>query len=200
MHSPRATAPTIFLILASTICSALMPASSSAQTKSTPSPASQKEVAEETQELKRLRAQLVQATDDYKKSLGQLLALYEADIKRADERLARTKELYVQGLVGKRDIEKDEAAAAGAREKVTALQAQIKSADEEVSEALAQAESEETAKKLVSQKRRRERTGDGRVYYVRFVIVGEVAIYDYSGAIRGHVIKHRQKILIDSRR
>jgi len=106
-----------------------------------------KPTAEPASELARLRAQLVQATKEYKSSLEQLLALYEADVKRADERLAKTKELYAQGLVAKRDMEKDEAAAAGAREKVAALQGQLKSADVQIAETLVEADAEEVAAK-----------------------------------------------------
>jgi hypothetical protein len=76
----------------------------------------------------------------------------------------------------------------------------LKKADEQIAETLAEATSEETASKLAAQKKRRERTREGRVYYVRFVIGGEVAVYEYSGAVRGHVIKRGQKILADSRR
>src|SRR5881275_1749737 len=61
-----------------------------AQSKTTSEPAT---------EVARLRAQFVQATKDYKSSLEQLLPFYEAGVKRADERLAKTKELYAQGLV-----------------------------------------------------------------------------------------------------
>jgi hypothetical protein len=41
-------------------------------------------------------------------------------VKRADERLAKTRELYARGVVGKREVGAGEAAA-GAREKVAAV-------------------------------------------------------------------------------
>src|SRR5215216_5107091 len=52
-------------------------------------------------EVARLREQLVQATKEYKSSLGQLLTLYEAEVKRADERVIKSRELYQAGLVSK---------------------------------------------------------------------------------------------------
>ena len=45
--------------------------------------------------------------------------------------------------------------------------------------------------RLARAARRRQLTPAGRVYYVRFVIVGEFAVYDYSGAMHGRVIKYR---------
>ncbi|MDQ3743300.1 MAG: TolC family protein [Acidobacteriota bacterium] len=194
MFNPR---PTRALLCLSAVM--LLAPAAHAQTKS-PATASQKEVEEETREIRSLRAQYVQATKDYKSSLGQLLPFYEADVKRAEERLAKTKELYAQGLVDKRQVDAAEAETTAAREKVASVKAQLKSADEQMAETLVEAESEATARKLVAQRKRRERTRDGRVYYVRFVIVGEVTIYDYTGAVRGHVIKRGQRVLADSRR
>jgi len=120
-------------------------------------------------ELARLRAQLVEATKEYKSSLGQLLALYEADVKRGDERLARTRELYAQGLVAKREVERDEAAAAAARAKVAAARGQLKSADEQIAETLVEAEAEEVAAK--SAPKSGPRAGGGLVQttaYIRY--------------------------------
>lgn len=194
MLNPR---PTLIFLCLSVVT--LAAPAAYAQTES-PASASQKEVEEETREIRRLREQYVQATKDYKSSLEQLLPFYEAGVKRADERLAETKELYAQGLVDKRQVDAAEAETAAAREKIATVQKQLKDADEQMAETLAEADAEATARKLVAQRKRRERTRDGRVYYVRFVIVGEVTIYDYTGAVRGHVIKRGQRVLADSRR
>lgn len=112
-------------------------------------------------DVARLRAQFVQATKDYKSSLEQLLPFYEAGVKRADERLAKTKELYAQGLVAKHDVERDEAEAASAREKVAAVRGQLKSADEQMAETLVEAEAEELAAKEAARAATRARTGGG---------------------------------------
>jgi hypothetical protein len=125
--------------------------------------------AEAATELVRLRAQLVEATKEYKSSLEQLIKLYEADVKRADGRLAKTKELYAQGLVAKREVEKDEAAAAAAREKVAALQGRLKSADQQIAETLVEREAEEVASK--SAPKSGPRAGGGLIQttaYIRY--------------------------------
>jgi hypothetical protein len=96
----------------------------------------------------RLRAQLAQATSEYKSSLAQLLSLFEADAERADERLAKTKDLYAQSLVSRREVETAEDVAARASEKVAEAQAQLKSADVQVAEALVEVEAAEAAPKV----------------------------------------------------
>ena len=95
----------------------------------------------------RLRAQRAQARSEYKSSLEQLLALYEADAKRAEERLAKMKELYMQGLVTRREEEAAEDSAARAREKVAEARAQLKGAEVQFAKALVETESEEAAPK-----------------------------------------------------
>jgi hypothetical protein len=122
-------------------------------------------------ELARLRAQFVQATKDYKSSLEQLLPFYEADVKRADERLAKTRELYAQGIVSKREVERDEAAAAAARAKVAGVRGQLKGADEQIAETLVEAEAEEVAAKEAAKAAKMARAGGGLVQttaYIRY--------------------------------
>jgi hypothetical protein len=105
-------------------------------------------VSKEVSEPVRLRAQLSQARSEYKSSLEQLLSLYEADAKRAEERLPKMKELYEQGLVTRRDVETAEDAAARAREKVADAQAQLKSTEVQFAEVVVEAEAEESAPKV----------------------------------------------------
>ena len=94
---------------------------------------------QETEPL-RPRAQLSQARSEYKFSLEQLLSLYEAEAKRAEERLPQMKELYEQELVTRRDMQTAEDAAARAREKVAEAQAQLKSVEAQFAEAMVEAE------------------------------------------------------------
>lgn len=115
--------------------------------------------AEPESELARLRAQLVQATKDYKESVGKLLALYEAEVRRADERAAKTKELYDAGLVSTRELEKEQDAAAAARAKVAGLQSQLKSADEQIAETLVEAEAEKAAAVALAKQKSARRGG-----------------------------------------
>ena len=114
---------------------------------------------EPASELARLRAQLVQATKDYKSSLEKLLALDEAEVKKADERLGKTRELYEQGLVSRREVEKEEASAEEARAKVAQVRGQLKSADEQIAETLVEEQAEEIAAKSSAKAAARARGG-----------------------------------------
>jgi hypothetical protein len=100
---------------------------------------------EPASELARLRAQLVQATKDYKASLERLLPLYEAEVARAEDRLSKTKELFEQGIVSKREFEKEEAAEAEARAKVASLRESLKKADEQIAEVFVEEQAEEAS-------------------------------------------------------
>jgi hypothetical protein len=96
----------------------------------------------------RLRTQLKQASDEYKSSLEHLLVLYEAEAKRAEERLPKMKELLAQGLVTLRELQTAEEAAALTRQKLAEAQAQLKSADVLITEVLVEAEAEESKRKV----------------------------------------------------
>ena len=96
----------------------------------------------------RLRTQLAEATREYKANLEKLVAIYEADAKRAEGRLQKMKELSAQGLITRGEMETSEDAAARARDKYVDAQAQLKGADVQLAEALIEVEAEETAPKL----------------------------------------------------
>ena len=132
----------------------------------------------------RLRAQLVQATSDYKASLQQLLALYEADARRAEGWLAKMKELYEQGAVTRREAETAENAAARAREKAAEAQMQLKRADVQIAEALVEAEAEEAAPKVRPYPA--PLTGGGLVQKTGYIRYGGAGAWSLSeaGAIR----------------
>ncbi|MCA1612629.1 MAG: TolC family protein [Acidobacteria bacterium] len=122
-------------------------------------------------ELARLRAQFVEATKEVKASLAQLLDLYEKDVKKADERVTQTLELYRAGLVSKRDLEGAEEAAAQARAKVAVAEGQLKNADVQIAETLIEAEAEEAAAKALTKARTAPRAVGGLLTttaYIRF--------------------------------
>src|SRR6185369_9654521 len=75
--------------------------------KKTETDSQSKPVAEPAQ----LRAQLKQASDEFKSNLERLLALYEADANRAEEQLPKMKELLAQGLVTRGEVQTAEDAA-----------------------------------------------------------------------------------------
>ena len=96
----------------------------------------------------RLDAQLQRATTEYKSNLEQLLTLYEDESKRSDAQLMKVKELLAQGLVTRSELETAEDSVTRTLEKVTETQAQLKSADRLIAEALVEAETEEPTRKL----------------------------------------------------
>ena len=86
------------------------------------------------------REEFTRLTKEYKSSLEQLIALYERDVKRAEEKLAQSKELYTQGLISRKNLEDSERAVTDARAKIEDARGQIKSADEQAAEMLVEAE------------------------------------------------------------
>ena len=99
-------------------------------------------------ERTRLRVQLQQASDQYKLKLEQLLVLYEADANRAEELLAKMKELLAQGLVTRTDVKKSEDTAAQMQNKVADAREQLKSGDMLIADAFVEAETEESPQKV----------------------------------------------------
>jgi hypothetical protein len=96
----------------------------------------------------RVDTQREAATTEYKSNLEQLLTLYEDDSKRAEERLTKLRELLAQRLVTRGEVEIAEDVAARTREKVAEAQAQLRSADVLIGEALVEAEAEESTRKV----------------------------------------------------
>jgi hypothetical protein len=101
-----------------------------------------------SQAQQRQDAQLRQATTEYKSNLEQLLALYADESKRAEAQLAKVKELLAQGLVTRSELETAEDSATRTREKVAEAQAQFKSADLPIAEALVEPEAEESTRNV----------------------------------------------------
>jgi hypothetical protein len=131
---------------------------------------------------KRLSTQLQQASDEYKSNLEQLLSLYEADAQRAEERLPKMKELLAQGLVTRREVDTAEHAATRTREKVTETQAQLKSADALLAEALVEADAEESTRKLrPSSGPRAVNTLVRTTAYIRYGGAGAWSLSDAAG-------------------
>ena len=103
---------------------------------------------EPSQAQQKLDAQLERAATEYKSNLEQLLTLYERESKRAEAQLTKVKELFAQGLVTRSELETAEDSVTRTREKVAGAQAQLKSADMAVAEALVETDAEESTRKL----------------------------------------------------
>ena len=144
-----------------------------AQGKAEPQPVS---------ELAQLRAKLVQATKDYKTSLEQLVSLYEADVKRADERVVKSRELFDAGLVSKRELDADVQAAENARAKVARVGGQLKSADVQIAETLVEAEAEEAAAKALAKAKTAPRAAGGMLTTAGYIRYGGARVWTLSEA------------------
>ena len=133
--------------------------------------AQKKAEAPQVSEVARLREQLVQATKEYKSSLEQLITHYEAEVKRADERVIKSRELFEAGLVSKRALDEDELAAETARAKVARVEGQLKSADVQITQTLVEAEAEEAAAKALAKAKVSPRATGGMLTtsaYIRY--------------------------------
>jgi hypothetical protein len=106
-----------------------------------------KRVAPQT-ELARLRDEFIQATKDYKASLTRLLALYERDVTKAEEKVAQSQKLLAEGLISKNQVIQNEAALAAARDKVNEAQRQMANADTQIANALLEAQAEAQLAKI----------------------------------------------------
>src|SRR5215216_175317 len=91
------------------------------KTKKKPAPAPQSE-------LTKLREQFVNATNEYKSSLGKLLAIYEGNVKKAEEKLGLSKKLLAEGLIPRAQVEENERALAAAKNLVSETRRQMNGA------------------------------------------------------------------------
>src|SRR6185436_10232950 len=69
-------------------------------------------------ELTKLREEYVKATNDYKASLEKLLAIYEANVKKAEEKVTVSKKLLAEGLIARTQVEENEHALALEKQKL----------------------------------------------------------------------------------
>lgn len=144
-----------------------------AQKKAEPEPLS---------EVARLRAQLVQATKDYKTSLEQLRTHYEANVKRVEERLDKTRELYREGLISKRALDDDEQALKTARADVAKVEGQLRNADVQIAETLVEAEAEEAAAKALAKAKAAPRAAGGILTTTAYIRYGGARAWSINEA------------------
>ena len=100
----------------------------------------QSEPVETADQLAKSRAEFLRLTKEYKESLEQLIALYEKEVKKAEERLAQLKELYAEGLISKRSLEEGEGKVTEAKTKIVEARQQMLAADARVADTLVEAE------------------------------------------------------------
>ncbi|HJT68158.1 MAG TPA: hypothetical protein VJ749_17005 [Pyrinomonadaceae bacterium] len=116
-------------------------------------------------ELAKLREQYVQATKDYKASLEKLLAFYEADVKKAEEKLAQSQKLLAEGLIAKAQVTESEHTLAAAQAKVAETKRDMSRADDQIAGVLVEEDADQQlAKNLNLAKQRLVRTSS----FIRF--------------------------------
>ena len=115
----------------------------SAQRKSKKKPATPAPVTE----LAKLRDEFVKATNEYKSSLAKLLAIYEANVTKAEEKLELSKKLLAEGLVARTQVEENERGLAAAKGKVAETRRQMTSADDQIAAVVVEAAADEQISK-----------------------------------------------------
>ena len=109
-------------------------AAKSSQTKTNP--------AKPTDELTRLREEFIKATTEYKASLEKLRESYQKTLRKAEDELTRSRELFAAGLISKKAVEAGEAEVAKANDKVAEMELQMTGADSRIADTLLEAEAE----------------------------------------------------------
>lgn len=133
----------------------------SAQKRAKPKPAAAAPVSE----LAKLRAEYVKATNEYKASLGKLIVFYEADVKKAEDKLTVAEKLFADGLIAKGQLEENQRAVAAAKQKVAEARRQMTGADEQIASVLVEEDADQQlAKNLNLAKQRLVRTAS----FIRF--------------------------------
>jgi hypothetical protein len=110
-------------------------------------------------ELAKLREEYVKATNDYKASLEKLLAIYEGNVKKAEDKVELSKKLLAEGLIAKTQVEENERALEAEKLKVTETRRQMTNADAQIAGVLVEnAADDEISKNLNLAKQRLVRT------------------------------------------
>lgn len=89
-----------------------------------------------SKEAENSRNELIEATKRYRNSLQDLIVYQERDAARVTERRDKIKELYVQGLIAKRELDDSEKALAAARGKVEATRGSMNEAETVIAQTL----------------------------------------------------------------
>jgi len=116
--------------------------------KKRPVKSAPKPVAKAPTQLEKLRDEYISATKDYKTSLEKLLPLYEKALKTAEDNAAKSKELFAQGLISKRDFEASNRVVLDAKSKIDDVRIQMDSADTQIAQVLVEVETEKQMAKL----------------------------------------------------
>jgi hypothetical protein len=134
----RPTAAIAFVFLA-----LLMTSADAVAQRKRPAPVSPTDQVKATAQLAKLRDDFIQATKDFKASLEKLLVIYEGNERKAERRLAQSRELFAQGLVAKREVDESQLAVTTAKDKSNSARQQIATADEQIANTLVETQADE---------------------------------------------------------
>lgn len=98
-------------------------------------------------ELQKLRNEYIKLTGEYKSSLEKLIAIYETNVKRAEEKLAESKKLLDEGLISRVQYQQNELALKSAQDTLNGARRQLTDADAQVAAILVETEAEKTIAK-----------------------------------------------------
>ena len=118
-----------------------------AQTSKTKSPPNVKRLPASS-ELEQLRKQYIETTKEYKASLEKLIDLYKANVKKAEVRRDKSKELFKEGLISRTQLEESEQAVADEQLKIAGVQNMMKGAETQISQTLLEMEGEKEIARL----------------------------------------------------
>jgi hypothetical protein len=93
-------------------------------------------------ELARLREEFIKATNEYKANLEKLRSSYEKSVSKAEDELAKSRELFAAGLISRKAVESGEAEVAKAKDKVAEVNRRMAGADTQIADTLLEAEAE----------------------------------------------------------
>jgi hypothetical protein len=103
--------------------------------------------------LAKLRDEFVEATRSYKTSLQKLIALYEKDVTKAEDRAVQFRNLHAQGLISKKELDEVELVVVAAKRKVDEAHRQLASADTQIANTLMEAQADAALARSGGQKR-----------------------------------------------
>lgn len=86
----------------------------------------------ELQEIKALQVEFIKATNEYKESLAKLLAIYEGNVKREEDKLRYSESLLSDGLIAKTQVEESQRRVAASKEKIERVKQDIIKADQQI--------------------------------------------------------------------
>ncbi len=137
----------IFMSVAVALIGAIMFAAPAYSQKKTRAQKSKPTQAPAT-ELSKLHDSYIAATKEYKASLEKLRALYQQNVKKAEQRRDQMQKLLAEGLIAKKDFEQAESAVAEATLKVNGVENQIGTADAQIAQTLIEVEGDKEIAKL----------------------------------------------------